>query len=363
MKLLVKKVVSGIFLILMLGACAQLQRLSVPDEAWISDLIEQQQYSKVEQLLEQGAGPHVDEQWRRDRLALVKELIWTQEREYIRSAVQAENQRDWRTAQRTFLNGLRHLPNSQIMRAAYQQYKQRRQVHEEVLQAELLITEGERLMKDARTYEKLIDIKSSSIIQRWRAMNVNLTRKRVAKKLSRHSQLAVQRTDYTLARRCLSLANRLHSTPATVLALNDLNQYIKPLTPKARKLSPRKAVVAKAAAPSNTFDSQLLALKSRLAAGELLQVQQQLTRLQRAYPSNIELDVLSAELKTAIDAKVINDTERGKVLYSQGRVELALTVWRDVLPLAPNNTELKSKIARAERLLQNIKHLNQKQSG
>jgi tetratricopeptide (TPR) repeat protein len=272
--------------------------------------------------------------------------------------VRHEQEQRWREADRTFAMTLKHLPDSQILRAARKQLHERRVAREQFARAELLINHGEQLLKDARVYAQIAQLKPANLFTRLEIGVYKREREKIAAQLFEYGQLASQRMDTALARRCLMVADQLHGTEAirgALLALNTRDS-------KNRSVSSSRQA-SRSSQHTRGFQVQLERYRKTLTNDDLLTAQQQLNNLQRHYPANGELQLLAVELQVLIGTKVSTTVERGKLLYSQGEVQQALHLWQDVLPLDPDNAVLKHNIQRAQRVLENIKVLRERQSG
>ena len=64
-----------------------------------------------------------------------------------------------------------------------------------------------------------------------------------------------------------------------------------------------------------------------------------------------DANVIAHKLDTAIDERIKEALVTGRSLYSRGKIQEAVTVWQEVLPLQPDNRELKEHIERAEVLI------------
>ncbi|MFC6978980.1 hypothetical protein [Microbulbifer taiwanensis] len=270
------------------------------------------------------------------------------ERNTVRTASGLEQQGDWRGAEQVFQSAAAALPDSQLLSAAQQDMDERRQLREEQLRMELAIHRGEQLLKDAEAYQLLRQLKGPGPLT-WLELNAYRRKCRAsAKELQRYAQRALERQDYALARRGLQIAQRLYGDDdqrediqrGLALANRQLRQV---------KRQPVKVIVDNRAA---------VELRQALDAGDLLGARQQLHQLRQKSPRHPQLPSLQSRFRIQLNLRIETAIKRGNELYSRGDIDGALTVWRQAEILAPDNVELLASIARAEKVLQNLRDLS-----
>jgi tetratricopeptide (TPR) repeat protein len=291
---------------------------------------------------------------RQAELKAAKDRVWQFERQAIAIAVRYEQKQQWREADQIYARALKYVPDSEILQAARKQMEERREAREQTLRAELSINEGEQLLKDERSYEQIAQLKPSSLLTRLEINAYERKRRTVSAELLTQGKLAIERRDYSLARRCLAIAQRLEPTEE----VGDALQLADARLNKTGRVS---------SLPSRVRESSLQArideYQQTLQKGDLSLARQQLTQLQQQFPDNADLQTLDAQLRILIEAKVVAASQHAKVLYSEGNVQQALSLWEEILPLDPDNPDLQLNISRAQRVLENLRALREKQSG
>ncbi|SHE76031.1 hypothetical protein SAMN04487965_0593 [Microbulbifer donghaiensis] len=278
------------------------------------------------------------------------------ERNVIHTASRLEKQDDWHGAERVLQGAKDILPQSQALYSAHQQFSERRQLHEERVRMELAIHRGEQLLKDAETYQRLQQLKGPDVLTWLELQNFHRKCRGSAQALQQHAQQALQREDYTLAQRGLKIARRLYGSDL----LQDENQREKidqDLALANRQLRPTKRHPA---GDSQKKDNQILVaeVQQALDAGDLLGARHHLNRLQQESPQDPLLLPLQSQFRTQLDARLEAAIKRGNDLYSEGKIERAVEIWREAKALDPENVELLTNIARAEKVLENLKALS-----
>jgi hypothetical protein len=249
------------------------------------------------------------------------------------------------------------------LRSAYFQFTERRAIREEVLRAELAIHRGEQLLQNASAYDSLRRVTPLKFLT-WIEVNAYERRRiNAAKSLKRFAGKAVARDDYYLARRCLSISFRLHNDDEVKQQLLLADAYIRRIRQRIDSATDDSAPVKTAAAKSQP-DAEILVgeFYQALRDSRFLNARKYLSEMQLMYPQHRSLVSMNSQYRLKLNRRVNNAVEKGKDLYSEGKVEQALQVWRDVEPLAPNNVELLSSIARAEKVLHNLKTLTAQQT-
>lgn len=341
-----------ILLAVNLAACGSLATRPEPAVTLGPELVEgiRQQVMVKQRLQRLEPG---DPQYGRADLEAAKNRIWQFERHVIATAVRYEQRQQWRKADRIFAMALKYVPDSEILQAARKQLGQRREEREQALRAELLINQGDQLLKDAPSYAQIAQLNPSSLMTRLEINAYQRKRKKVSAQLLEQGRLAIERRDYGFAKRCLTTADRLDTSEELRQALQLADARLQ----KNKRTQPRQAL------KGSDLPGQIEHYHQILAQGDLMLAQQQLTQMQQKFPGDPHLQSLVAELHVLIEAKVATAAEHAKVLYSEGDVQQALALWQEVLPLDPDNSDLQLNISRAQRVLENLRALREKQSG
>ncbi|WP_299591887.1 hypothetical protein [uncultured Microbulbifer sp.] len=278
------------------------------------------------------------------------------EREVINTASGLEQQDDWHGAQQVLSSAARILPESRALLTAQTQLETRRQLREERVRMDLEIHRGEQLLKDVEAYQRLHKLKGPGLMNWLELKNFNRKRRASAKDLQEHAQAALGRREYALAQRGLEVARGLYGDDLQPDS-GELEKIESDLALTRQKLSPPKRRPARVS-PVKDNKVAILKLQEALSAGELIEAQKYLQELQQRSPAPSQLRPLQIQYQAQLDARVNGAIQQGGELYSQGKIEQALDVWREARNLAPENVELQSNIARAEKLLENLRALS-----
>lgn len=341
--------------ILLLPACSLMPPQSL--EGFPSEALQQvrQQSAELQRLQKlDGATPAQQQQSRQLRSNLQQF-----ERDIIRTAQRLEKQDDWHGAEQVLQGAARVLPDSQPISSAQQQLAARRQLREEHVRMELEIHRGEQLLKDAEAYRHLQQLNGPGALTWLELKNYHRKRRTSAQTLQQYAQRALQRKkprDIVLAREALRIAQGLHGED--LQQDSDLRQSLERDLAIANRHLRRARPLPARATPDRDDEILIAQLQQSLDAGDLLSARQQLHRLQQQSPPPSQLPPLQAQFRLQLDARVSAAIKRGNDLYSHGEIERALRVWRQANSLDPENVELLGNIARAEKVLENLRALS-----
>ncbi|WP_237065422.1 tetratricopeptide repeat protein [Microbulbifer guangxiensis] len=278
------------------------------------------------------------------------------ERDAIRTAKRLENQGEWHDAGQILQAATDALPNSQALGAARQQFSERRQSREERVRMELAIQRGEQLLQEADAYQRLRQLKGPDVLTWLELKNFHRKCRGSAQELQVQAQQAVQRQDYSAAQRALKIARRLYGNDllqdrgqreAVDQALAQFNHKLRQTQQQTAKVDLKKDDKA-----------PVTELQQALETGDLLSARQHLNQLEQHSPKNPQLQPLQSQFRIQLNARVEAAIKLGNDLYSEGKIERAVEVWREAKALDPDNVELLTNIARAEKVLENLKVLS-----
>ena len=342
------------FLLPLLPACSLIPAQQQALEGFSSDALQQvrRQSAKLDRLQKLDTATPAQQQ----QIKQLHSSLRRFERNAIRSAVRLEKQGDWHGAERILQGAIDVLPDSQALNSARQLFSERRQLREEQLRMELAIYRGEQLLKEAEAYQRLRQLKGPDVLTWLELKSFHHKCQGAAQALQDHAQQALQRDDYTQAQRGLKVARRLYGDD--LLQDKDQRENIdQDLALTYRQLRQTKRQTARG---SRRKEGKIpvTELQQALDTGDLLGARQHLNRLRQQSPQDPRLLPLQSRFQTQLKARVEAAIKRGNDLYSEGKIERAVEIWREAKALDPGNAELLTNIARAEKVLENLKALS-----
>ncbi|WP_295799590.1 tetratricopeptide repeat protein [uncultured Microbulbifer sp.] len=342
------------FLLLpLLPACSLVPLQQQTLEGFPPDTVQRvrQQSAELEQLQKREVATPAQYQQIRQLRSSVQQF----ERDVIHTASGMERQDNWHGAEQLLQGATRVLPDSQVLASAHNNFAERRQLREERVRMELAIHRGEQLLKDAGAYEHLRQLQGPDPLTWLELKNYQRECRESAQSLQQHAQRALERKDYALAQHGLKIAQRLYGDD--LQQDTDLRDSLqRNLTLANRQLRPAKP---RPAGTSHRDDRAPVAeLQQALDAGDLPSARQHLDQLRQQSPQDPRLLSLQSQFQTQVSNRVDGAIKRGNDLYSQGEIEQALEVWLEARTLDPDNVELLANIARAEKVLENLRALS-----
>lgn len=350
--------VACFFLLPLLPACSLISAQQEGLKGFPPDVIQQvrQQSDELHQLAKLDTATTAQQQ----QIKQLRNELLQFERDVISTAGRLEQEEDWQRAEKILQAATRALPGSRAIATASLQLSKRRQVHEERVRMELEIHRGEQLLKDADAYFRLQQLQSPGLLTWLELKSHNRERRASAKALQQHAQRAMNRKDFALAQQGLQLSQRLYGEELQqdMELRAKLERDLAVVNRKLRPINPQPDQAPRIQ-DSQIKDERLpiSELRQALESGELLKAREYLNRLQLQSPQHPQLLPLQSLLHTLLNVRVETAINRGNELYSQGNIERALAVWREAKTLAPENVELQANIARAEKVLENLRAL------
>lgn len=334
---------------------------------YVDKLIADQNYSKVEQILLQIDSMHPDYGELQLRLIQVQRFIQAYETGIIDQAHLLEKQGRWQISESMYLGGLSVVPRSRRLREEMTAFMRRNEYAINKLKAEVLINATESLLNNKLVYEELLKIAYKDRRIDYDVQRNNRELSKAAHLLQTYGQSALSQQDYHFAYECLSLANRLAPAPEVQKALDITSEHLisEEKVSSVSKTAESLSIIIKPRRSSKKIQEKesaepvlLRAYMEAVRAGRLHQAMRYMEMLIQQQPDNKEIKLLKRDLDALVSSKVEVEYDMAVRLYSQGDIEEAVIAWKNILPLNPDNVKLKSDIARAERVLANIKRIS-----
>ncbi|PKM44279.1 MAG: hypothetical protein CVV05_11050 [Gammaproteobacteria bacterium HGW-Gammaproteobacteria-1] len=336
-----------------LNGCTYLATFSGNLDEHIDGWVAQQEYGKALTALghvKPGRADYAQLMKKRDAILLKAERY---ERDTVSQAAELARQGQWGQALDRYDQALSRLPESSVLRSSRARLEQQRAARLDALELDLLMARGEGLLHLLPVY----NTRAIADPRSWSAQrDLRLAREdaeRLSEELTRLGRAALERKELDLARRSLSLALRLNRSPDTKRANQELLQRLGPPAPP-----PAKPAIKQ----TREDETQELLQQYRQAYdGRNWSEAQRLLALLELQPSPPE-DVaqLRSELNAEVAEAVNRLTEQGLALYSNGKYERALALWREAQQLDPSNERVRAHIERAERVLDKLRTLQEK---
>ncbi len=332
---------------LQLGGCAYIAAVGGHLDQQVDTWVAQQDYGEALAALSYVKPSNPDYK----RLMAKRAAIETMARRYARHTVaeadQLARQGNWSRALHDYDVAQSRLPHSDILRRGRAQLEQRQQAQLAELDLNLLIARGEGLQRQLPIYTDIARTNPRDSEAQRKLGTIQKQAADVAAELVQRGRTALAHGALTTARRTLSLALRLTPNADTRQANQEL----------LRRLAPHGT--------QNTADGNTKQLLQRyrqaLNDKDLVEAQRLLSLLELQPSAPPQLSQLRSDLNDRIADVVHRYLDRGVALYGHGKYEEALAEWRKAQELDPENDTVNSHIARAERVLEKLQSLKERQ--
>ena len=263
-------------------------------------------------------------------------------------------QQEWLQAKEVYDEGLAKLPNSQTITNARNEFLQKREIELKGHRQSLLISTAEYLAESTPILQQINQLTNDDV-EAGRALAQNQQQMQpTIQGLNECGWEAMEQKDYPLAEKCFGLMSALDSNIDISRPLEKIKQAQEDIERHKTQELQTQISKEKSRKTKETYNLYYKAIEQ----GNLAEAQKYVNQLNRLRPNDNKVLELRQELQNFIDRKVAQGIEQGRELYSQGKVQQALDIWKPLLSLAPDNGELKGDVERAERVIDNLRELS-----
>ena len=405
----------GALAIATMVGCAKPLTLSFNDRQvtpqQIDQLVAQEEYGEALDLFNLVPITHPQYALFQKKLADVKKRAAAYEKTVLKNMRAKIKKGNWSGALDEVDTAIDKLPSSIALKQGREELLRKRAQRIDQLETEILITKGKWLAQDAPLHEQLSHVESQDVFDKWRTSRKKSEVEETAAELYECSERAMKDNNFEQARTCLTLAETLDASEKMKAAAKERRQEIAKREKQARKekhkgdferlatqakqamnkgqLRRSRRIVSQLAKidPDNPevqkLQQRLNSLKNkkrvrkekrqqdyeRLAKqaqeamdkGELQKAQQIVPELVKIDPDNPEVQKLQQQLSETVSAKVDTMLKRGSQLYRKEKIAEAKKVWEEVLELDPSNKQAQAGVKRAERVLERLRLLEEKE--
>jgi len=366
----------GIVVLNQIMGCASIVQPTGNINERIDYWLEQQEYGKaLESVAELNDHPSPDIT---NPQEIQRKILGQAERYEKRVMADAEKSAansDWHTALALYQEALSRLPDSELLQQGQQQLLQRQQESLARLELDQLIVQGEWMRKDLLLSKKTASTAPDGWFVQYKLGRKEADAQDLATELAEHGRLALERRDLALAKRTLPLAMSLYAAPEIEDANRRLQELLKEDDIKQKRIidEQQKLIldqhVTQQKKKRRLFNikvqresKQLMAdFKKAYEENNLMKAQQLMRKLEKFSINNKELQELSRQLDNDVAEHVQHLIEAGITHYSRQQYEQAISVWKEAQILDPKNERLTADIGRAERVLEKLHSLREKQ--
>lgn len=269
----------------------------------------------------------------------------------------------WAEALDTYDVALNRLPKSAVIKDGLAQLHQEQQNELERLELQRLLHHGEWLRQTLPTFEDIARVDPRNRTAAQRLDKKRAEAEAIASELALYGSKALANNQLEIADRTLKLATDLSTAPAINESLKKLRTQQEQASALARaeREKRQKELEAAGQRKSRLVDDHLKKYRSAFVEKDYRSARDHLEVLQKIDKGNPRWDELMEVLEQATTEEVERLFNSGVTAYSRGQFEEAATLWRKVLELEPEHTQAKESLDRAQRVLDKLKQLKEKQ--
>ncbi|MDH5786192.1 MAG: hypothetical protein OEZ16_11380 [Chromatiales bacterium] len=270
---------------------------------------------------------------------------------------------DWAGALDQYDEALSKLPKSVVIRDGLARLHQQQREELDQLELQRQLKHGRWLRDVVPVFRDIANVDPRSSSAQSRLKRILDEAEDVAAELAITGNKAMANDDLNIADETLSLAYELHREPVIKESLNKLNglQKVRASARRSAKIKRERRAVAAYDKKQRTISSLLKKHDAAYARQDYNSARNYLEEMERVDQRYSKLPSLKKTLQSAIDRKVSKLFDSGVSAYSRGLFEQAAKNWREALTLDPGHQPSKENLQRAEKVLQNIERLKEKQ--
>lgn len=247
----------------------------------------------------------------------------------------------WQKALDTYDTALNTLENQPRLTKERKELIKQRDNHITNLRKDLLMNRANALISYKKTYSTLNKLIPDDRSAQYDINRYEDEKEHLANQLQRCGEQAIINNQYTLARDCYLLSNRLMPSDKKLSFVNNLEKQLKTQANEKRF----KELLS---AYDEAYDKKIYG-KARAPLQTIIAIDK----------NHNKAHALLKSLNQEIDSQLEKLITKGEELYSEKKITEALNTWKQAKKLAPDNKKLTQLIIRAEKVnkkLQRLKH-------
>lgn len=349
-------------LILLQSGCTLLTSFS-KGEAQIDQWVQEKEYGRALKVLGRVDPKDPDYLEAAARRRQVEALAAGYEHDVRQRNNRLLQQGKWAEALDSYDEALRRLPESAVLKDGLARLHRQQAQELETLELKRLTDQGNWLTQTLPTYRQMAQVDPRNPTAQNRLEKKRREAEMLADELALHGNRSLANNQLAQAERLLTLAAELSDAPAIGESLKKLRQQQALAARQEANERQRRQERARAAERKRQRSIDTLLGKFNQAFEEQ-QYDAARQHLQALADNNLETGryrTLQQRLNRAIDQEASRQFESGVNAYSRGQFEQAAGHWRQVLALQPQNKQAQEHLQRAERVLEKLQQLKEKQ--
>lgn len=345
-----------LFLFLFLQSCAQLSSLdSKTDRLTLLDqYVADQAFGKALNLITDTSKEDPQALAIEKRRKKIIEKFRSYEKQTILHALKQERENEWPAAKLSYKEALKKCGRSKVLENAQQAMLLRFEERMDALEHEELIVTGEWLQKKLPLLQDLHTSDPGDITINWRYSRARNDAEEIAVQLSQLGEQMLAEKNLAMAERIIPLLVKLSPGPDSEAAMERLKNQRKERMLKKQK--DRRKIARKK--DKTSFES----FNKAMAYGKLSEARRYLSQLTPDMKKTMAVELMQERLDREINEYVQEELSVGNSFYRAGEYEQAITAWQNIIDLEPENDAVKSKIERAQVIVEKLKTLRERQT-
>ncbi|WP_303902016.1 hypothetical protein [Thiohalomonas denitrificans] len=299
-----------------------------------------------------------------DKRRKVESLAKTYEKEIVAQAAKDMEKGNWARALNAYDTALRGMPDSTYLKDGLAELHRKQSSLVATQRLNLMVARARFLERALPIYERIAridprDHDASNALKEHR-QSIQET----AEHLARTGSAALEAAEYEVAERTLPLAATLSNDEMVQAAYTRLKEWhaAREREHQNARERRRKRAEAQEANAHQYFDSLMSEYRRTYENGQYQKAGKILAQLEETTTNQSEVESERKQLEVTIDIEVERLFEEGVTYYSRGEFERAVQLWKRILELRPAHRPALDNLDRAERVLERLQQLREKQA-
>ncbi|MCK5648085.1 MAG: hypothetical protein KAI22_04325 [Gammaproteobacteria bacterium] len=221
------------------------------------------------------------------------------------------------------------------------------------IERNIMLERSQWLIKARPLYQQKVNTDPRNKALKIRVEDLHKESQLLSGKLTQRCKEAIDKKHYKTAKSLIHQAIALESTKKRQKILYQLQNREKKSSTKIQQTQDATRVVQQ-----NTL---LQDIEKSYNAGDLLKTKQLISMLDENEQNNIQLIELKQDLERSINYTIQQLVSEANKSYTDGQFHQAIELWEQVLMYNPQNTLAKKNIQRAEKVIDKLQKLREKQ--
>lgn len=348
-----------LFAMLQLGACAIIPALEGDLGEQLDRNLAENEYARALDILAYIREDHPDYARLVARRSQVEARAKAFEKAQIRRAAELTARAEWAGALETYREAINKLPHSVALRMELQAFRRKQARRIEELKVDRLVTRARWLERAMALQNAIVQVDPDDWIENRELGRYEAEAAELATELTRIGNRALEEENLGIAARTLPIATRLSPTSSAESAKDRLSQAEAAQVQAQRRSQTRALQRLRQRETTNT----LAEYRKAYGAGDLRRARQLMMRLVEIDDGNSEVQAERTKFEGQLEKVLRTHLESAISLYGRGRFDEAVAHWNRVLDIDPDHEQARAGVERAERVMQKLKQLREKQNG